>query len=84
MTIKVITPKEHKEWLKKKISKDGIVDSIQEQLDEWVDICHSLGYLGFSEAIERAQNITDLLNTYIKMKHKNPTINYEKPKRHKQ
>ncbi len=63
--------------LKKRIDDDGIIFCIKEQLDEWVSICHPLGYLGFSESIERAQNIMDFLNTYIELKRKYPNTDFE-------
>ena len=40
-------------------------------------ICHPLGYLGFSEAVERAQTIMDLLKTYIDLKREYPKADFE-------
>ena len=62
--LKEITPAEHREWCMEQIKKNGLYGAVKEQLDEWVDICHPLGYLGFSEATERAQNILDLIEAF--------------------
>lgn len=64
--LKVITEKEHKEWCRKEIKEKGLTGAVQDQLDEWVSICHPLGYLGFSESVERAQNIMDMIKEYEK------------------
>ena len=63
-TIKEITPEEHKEWCKEQIKNHGLYGAVEEQLDEWVGICNQLGYSGFSEATERAQNILDLIEAF--------------------
>lgn len=63
-TIKEITPAEHREWCNEQIKKNGLYGAVKEQLDEWVDICHGLGYLGFSESTERAKNILDLIEAF--------------------
>ena len=54
-------------WLHDEIMDKGLLGAVKEQLDEWVSICHPLGYQGFSEAIERAQNITDLIKNALKL-----------------
>lgn len=77
MTIREITPDEYARVLKDQIHDAGIKKAIREQLDEWVSICHPLGYLGFSEAVEMAQNIMDLLNTYIDLKRRFPNSDLE-------
>ena len=77
MTIREITPDEYARNLKNQIHEDGVIKAIREQLDEWVDICHPLGYLGFSEAVERAQTIMDLMNTYIELKREYPNADFE-------
>ena len=59
-----VTPKQHKEWCKKQIEENGLYNAVKEQVDEWVSICHSLGYIGFGEATERAQNILDLIEVF--------------------
>lgn len=77
MTIREISPEEYAKNLRTQIDDDGIIKCVKDQVDEWVSICHPLGYLGFSESIERAQTIMDLLNTYIEMKKKHPKTDYE-------
>ena len=59
--LKVITNEEHMELCKKEIEKKGLYNAVKEQLDEWVEICHPLGYLGFIEASEKAINVLDLI-----------------------
>ena len=59
-----VTPEEHKEWCRQQIKEKGLREAVKEQLDELVDICHPLGYMGFSEATERAQNILDLIEVF--------------------
>lgn len=59
-----ITPMQHNEWLKNQIKEKGLYYAVKEQLDDLVDICHPLGYLGFSEATERAMNILDLIEVF--------------------
>ena len=59
-----ITPEEHKEWCKQQIAEKGLYKAVEEQIDEWVSVCHPLGYRGFSEATERAQNILDLIEAF--------------------
>ena len=63
-TLKQITPEEHEAWCKKQIEEKGLDGSVKEQLDEWVSICHPLGYMGFGEAIERATTILDLIKAF--------------------
>ena len=59
-----ITPVEHREWCKKQIKEKGLRGAVEEQLDELVSVCRPLGYMGFSEATERAQNILDLIEVF--------------------
>ena len=64
MKIKVVTPEEHKEWCKQQIKEHGLYNAVKDQLDEWVSICHPLGYMGFGEATERAMNVLDLIEAF--------------------
>lgn len=67
-------------WLHDEIMGKGLLGAVKEQLDEWVIICHPLGYLGFSEATERARNITDLIKKCAEIERKHPNsefIEYE-------
>lgn len=82
MTIREITPDEYARNLKNQIHDDGIIKAIREQLDEWVDICRPLGYLGFAEAMEHAQTTMDLLNIYIDLKRKYPSTDFEREALH--
>ena len=75
-----VTQEMRDKWLHDEIMDKGLLGAVKEQLDEWVDICHPLGYLGFSEAIERAQNITDLIKKCAEIERKHPNsefIEYE-------
>ena len=70
--IVIVTQEMHDKWLHDEVMNKGLLGAVKEQLDEWVDICHPLGYLGFSEAIERAQNITDLIKKCAELSRKRP------------
>lgn len=78
--IVVVTQEMRDKWLHDEIMNKGLLGAVKEQLDEWVDILHPLGYLGFSESIERAQNITDLIKKCAEIERKHPNsefIEYE-------
>ena len=70
--IVVVTKEMRDKWLHDEVMNKGLLGAVKEQLDEWVNICHPLGYLGFSEAIERAQNITDLIKKCAELERKHP------------
>ena len=75
-----VTQEMRDKWLHGEIMDKGLLGAVKEQLDEWVNICHPLGYLGFSEAMERAQNITDLIKKCAEIERKHPNsefIEYE-------
>ena len=59
-----ITPEEFRKECKKRIEQDGLYKAVQEELDEIVGISHALGYLQFSETLERSQTILELIGIY--------------------
>ncbi len=78
--IVVVTPEMRDKWLHDEIMNKGLLGAVKEQLDEWVGTCRALNYQGFSEATERAQNITDLIKKCAEIERKHPNsefIEYE-------
>ncbi len=78
--IVVVTPEMRDKWLRDEVMNKGLLGAVQEQLDEWVSICRALNYLGFGEAMERAENITDLIKKCAELERKHPNsefIEYE-------
>ena len=57
-----ITPEEFREMCKKRILQNGLYKSIEEELDEIVEISRRYGYLQFSETAERSNTILELLS----------------------
>lgn len=67
-----VTPEMRDKWLHDEIMNKGLLGAVKEQLDEWVGSCHALNYQGFSEAVERAENITDLIKKCAELSRKRP------------
>ena len=67
-----VTPEMHDKWLHDEIMNKGLLIAVRDQLDEWVCTCRALNYTGFSEATERAQNITDLIKKCAELERKHP------------
>ncbi len=67
MELKEISREEWRQHLVDMIRQYGLFEAVKQELDELVTICHPLGYLGFSEATERSENILGLIQSYLNM-----------------
>lgn len=67
-----VTPEMRDKWLHDEVMNKGLLGAVQEQLDEWVSICRALNHQGFGEAMERAENITDLIKKCAELERKHP------------
>ena len=67
-----VTPEMRDKWLHDEVMNKGLLGAVEEQLDEWVSICHALNYQGFSEATERAENIIDMIKKCAELERKHP------------
>ena len=70
--IVAVTPEMRDKWLHDEVMNKGLLGAVQEQLDEWVSTCRALNYQGFGEAMERAENITDLIKKCAELERKHP------------